>query len=127
MTFRNHPHYAFLAVKTLRRIVYYWTGYWSFSAEELRDQPYTPGTVFYVSCVTLFMLIGIRSLWRANRTAAIPYLLLIGAFPITYYLTHPLMDYRQPIEPAVIVLAVAGALAFRRVKAGEFAESERLS
>ena len=30
---------------------------------------YTPETVFYVSTVTLFMLLGIRSLWRTNRTA----------------------------------------------------------
>ena len=37
-----------------------------------------------------------------------PYLLLIGVFPITYYLTHPMMDYRQPLEPAVVVLGVAG-------------------
>jgi len=114
---KNHPHYAFLVVKTLRRIVYYWTGYWSFSADELRDQPLTPENVFYVSTVTLFMLLGIRSLWRTNRTAAMPYLLLIGSFPITYYLTHPMMDYRQPIEPAVVVLGVAGALALRRAEA----------
>ncbi len=108
---RHNPQFGFLALKTLRRIVYYWTGFWSFSADELRDQPYTPENVFYVSTVTLFMLLGIRSLWRTNRTTAMPYLLLIGSFPITYYLTHPMMDYRQPLEPAVIVLAVAGALA----------------
>jgi 4-amino-4-deoxy-L-arabinose transferase-like glycosyltransferase len=121
---RNHPHYAFLVTKTLRRVVYYWTGFWSFSPEELRDQPFTPENVFYVSTVTFFMLLGIRSLWRLNRTAAVPYLLLIGVFPITYYLTHPMMDYRQPIEPAVIVLAVAGALALRRSEAAEIAPAE---
>ncbi|MGO9325400.1 MAG: hypothetical protein ACLP07_12640 [Terracidiphilus sp.] len=114
---KNHPHYAFLVIKTLRRIVYYWTGFWSFSAQELHDQPATPGTVFYVSTVTLFMLLGIRRLWLTNRSAAIPYLLLIGVFPITYYLTHPMMDYRQPLEPAVVVLGVAGALALRRAEA----------
>jgi hypothetical protein len=37
---------------------------------------------------------------------------LICVFPITYYITHPLMDYRQPIEPAIIVLAIAGASQF---------------
>lgn len=121
---RNHPHYTFLAVKTIRRVIYYWTGFWSFSAQELRDQPFTVENVFYVSTVTFFMILGIVSLWRSNRTAAIPYLLLMGAFPITYYLTHPMMDYRQPIEPAVIVFAVAGALSLRqpeRVReAGQF-------
>jgi 4-amino-4-deoxy-L-arabinose transferase-like glycosyltransferase len=116
---KYNPHYEFLIVKTLRRVLYYWTGFWSFSAKELHDQPFTPENVFYVSSVTLFMLLGIRRLWRANRIAVMPYLLLIGAFPITYYLTHPMMDYRQPIEPAVIVLGVAGALSLRRAEPGE--------
>ena len=115
---KNHPHHAFLVTKTLRRVVYYWTGFWSFSPQELHDQPLTPENVFHVSLITLFMLIGIRSLWRVNRTGLVPYLLLIGAFPITYYLTHPMMDYRQPIEPAVVVLVTAGAMSlrFRRSK-----------
>lgn len=30
---REHPE--FLVRKTLRRVVYYWTGYWSFSAKEI--------------------------------------------------------------------------------------------
>jgi hypothetical protein len=40
---------------------------------------------------------------------------LIAVFPVTYYVTHPLMDYRQPIEPAIIVLAVSGSLSWRRI------------
>jgi 4-amino-4-deoxy-L-arabinose transferase-like glycosyltransferase len=119
---RTNPHYGFLVVKTIRRVSYYWTGFWSLSAQELSDQPATPGTVFYVSSVTFFMLVGIVSLWRTNRTAAIPYLLLLGIFPITYYLTHPMMDYRQPIEPAVIVFAVAGVLALRRAPVDALAD-----
>lgn len=111
---RHNPRFGFIALKTLRRIVYYWTGYWSFSAEELRDQPYAPWNVLYVSSMTILMLLGVRRVWRLNRAACLPYLILIGAFPITYYVTHPLMDYRQPIEPAVIVLAVAGVLSLRR-------------
>ncbi len=116
----HNPRFSFLALKTLRRIVYYWTGYWSFSAAELHDQPYEPWSVFYVSSMTLLMMLGVRSLWRSNRIACIPYLVLIGAFPLTYYITHPLLDYRQPIEPAVIVFAVAGVMSMKRksVRAG---------
>ncbi len=114
--FHHHPRYSFLAIKTVRRFVYYWTGYWSFSAEELQAQPYAPENCFYVSCITLLMLRGIRRFWRFNRAAIWPYLILIGIFPITYYITKPLMDYRQPIEPAIIVLAVAGAIRWRRIK-----------
>jgi hypothetical protein len=61
------------------------------------------------------MLRGARRLWRLNRAALLPYLALICVFPITYYITHPLMDYRQPIEPAIIVLAVAGAVPWKRI------------
>jgi hypothetical protein len=44
---------------------------------------------------------------------------LIGAFPLTYYITKPIMDYRQAIEPAIVVLAVAGAFPWRRIKPGQ--------
>ena len=46
------------------------------------------------------------------------YLVLIVFFPATYYLTNPLMDYRQAIEPAIVVLAVSGVLPFRRLRPG---------
>jgi 4-amino-4-deoxy-L-arabinose transferase-like glycosyltransferase len=115
---RQHPE--FLIRKTLHRIFYYWTGYWSFSPEEIREQPYEPANVFYVSCITFLMFLGVRRLWQLNRTASLPYLVMIGAFPITYYVTHPLMDYRQPIEPAIIVLAVFGAFAWKRTQAISF-------
>jgi 4-amino-4-deoxy-L-arabinose transferase-like glycosyltransferase len=113
--FREHHQYRFLMVKTLRRTIYYWTGYWSFSAKELRDQPTEPYMVFYVGCVTLLVLSGARRLWRINASAALPYLVLICVFPLTYYVTNTVMDYRQPIEPAIVVLAVAGALPSRRL------------
>jgi hypothetical protein len=117
--FHHHPHYAFLVTKTLRRIVYYWTGYWSFSAAELQAQPFAPENCFYVSCITLLMLRGTRRFWRQNRTALWPYLVLICIFPLTYYLTKPIMDYRQAIEPAVVVLVVSGVLPWRRIRSGK--------
>ena len=110
---KDHP--LFIVRKTMRRIFYYWTGFWSFSADELQREPYSPGNVFYCCCISLLMLRGVLRLWRLNRSAALPYLVLIAVFPLTYYLTYPLMDYRQPIEPAILVLAVSGALPFRRL------------
>ena len=32
-----------------------------------------------------------------TMTTSMPYLVLIAVFPLTYYITHSLMDYRQPI------------------------------
>jgi 4-amino-4-deoxy-L-arabinose transferase-like glycosyltransferase len=114
----QHPE--FMIHKTVRRFFYYWTGFWSLSAKELSEQPYEPFNIFQVCCVTFFMLRGARRLWRLNRTACVPYLILIIFFPITYYITHPLMDYREPIEPAILVLAVCGAVPLRRWSEGNW-------
>lgn len=114
---KDHPD--FLIRKTFRRTFYYWTGIWSLSAEELREQPYEPGNIFYVCGITFLMLRGIGRFWRMNRAALLPHLVLICIFPLTYYITHPLMDYRQPIEPAVIVLAIAGVVPWKRLKPGD--------
>ena len=111
---RQHPGFFFQ--KTLRRIVYYWTGYWSFSAEEIREQPYEPANICQVCGIAFLMIVGIKSLWSRNKDACLPYLAMICVFPLTYYVTHPLMDYRQPISPAIIVLATAGILSIRGAK-----------
>jgi len=114
--FHQHPQYSFLVVKTLRRVLYYWTGYWSFSAREMRDQPTEPAMVFYLGCMTLLMLRGAIRLYLTNRPAVPPYLIVLCFFPLTYYITNPLMDYRQAIEPEVVVLAVAGAFPWKRTR-----------
>jgi hypothetical protein len=75
----------------------------------MNREPFELPNLFFCGGITLLMLRGARRFWRQNRAAALPYLVLIAVFPLTYYITHPLMDYRQPIEPAIIVLATAGA------------------
>jgi 4-amino-4-deoxy-L-arabinose transferase-like glycosyltransferase len=104
----EHP--VFFVKLTLRRVLFYWTGFWSFDSDYMHREPTELGNMFYCICVLLLMLRGAWRLWRTNREAALPYLVLIGIFPLAYYITHPLMDYRQPIEPAIVVLAVAGAV-----------------
>jgi hypothetical protein len=109
----SHP--GDFAHAVFRRIVYHWTGYWSFRPEYLRIEPTELPNMFYVCSVTFLMLRGLRRLLRQNATAAVPYLILIGIFPLTYYLSLVLMDYRQPIEPAIVVLAVAGAVPYSKL------------
>jgi len=109
---RAHPGGFLRAVG--RRTVYYWTGYWSLRPEYRAIEPTELPNMFYVCSVTAFMLLGLVRLLRRDALAALPYLILVAIFPITYYLSLALMDYRQPIEPAIVVLAVAGALSLRR-------------
>jgi hypothetical protein len=112
----GHP--GFFVRLTLRRVVNYWTGFWSLSQEYREQEPFQLPNVFYCTSLTLLLLIGARDWWRRDRDAALPYLLAIAIFPIAYYLSHPLMDYRQPIEPEIVVLVVVGLRAVK-VRIGE--------
>jgi 4-amino-4-deoxy-L-arabinose transferase-like glycosyltransferase len=119
----HHP--LFFAYVSLRRIVYYWTGFWSFSSEYRQREPFELPNMFFCGCITLLMLRGARRFWRENRAAALPYLILIAVFPLAYYVTHPLMDYRHPIEPAILVLVVAGLFPWKLENANEWIGAER--
>jgi len=105
---RRHPQ--FFLVVTLRRVVCYWSGFWSFSHEFRQIEPFALPNIFYCGTMTLLMLRGARRLWRGNRNAALPYIVSIAIFPLTYYITHSWMDSRQPIEAAIVVLAIAGCI-----------------
>ncbi|HUD21485.1 MAG TPA: glycosyltransferase family 39 protein [Acidobacteriaceae bacterium] len=114
---RHHP--LFFVYVSLRRVVYYWSGFWSFSHEYMQREPFELPNILFCGTMTLLMLRGARRLWRENRDAALPYFILIAIFPLAYYITHPAMDYRQPIEPAVVVLAIAGWFPGRQIQGSQ--------
>lgn len=103
---RHHP--LWFALATVRRFVRYWTGFWSFSPSYLRLEPLDLPNFFFCTGVTAMMLRGARRLWTQRREAALPFVILIACFPLTYYITHASMDYRQPIEPVIVILATIG-------------------
>jgi hypothetical protein len=78
----------FFAELSLRRAFSYWTGFWSFSPAYLHKEPLEIADVFFCTGVTVLMLLGARRFWRRDAFSALPYLVLIAVFPITYYVTH---------------------------------------
>jgi hypothetical protein len=106
-------HKLWFAAATARRIFRYWTGFWSLNARYLHKEPLDIPNFFYCTAVTIFMLRGARRLWRHRRSIALPFVTIIAVFPITYYLSHSSMDYRQPIEPIIVILAIVGIFAPR--------------
>jgi 4-amino-4-deoxy-L-arabinose transferase-like glycosyltransferase len=112
-------HHAFFAGITLRHIFYYWTGFWSFDPSYVRQEPFQAPNIFFCSSLTLLMIFGALSWGRRDPSAAMPYLLSIAVFPVAYYISHPLMDYRQPIEPAIVVLVVVGLRAVKAAVASQ--------
>ncbi|MBE7158124.1 MAG: glycosyltransferase family 39 protein [Rhodospirillales bacterium] len=103
---RQHP--GFFAVATLRRIARFWTGYWSFSRSYLRYEPFDLPNVPFCLVLSFFTFRGLVRWWRRDRSSALPYLLAVLVFPLPYYITHASMDYRQPLEPVVILFVTVG-------------------
>lgn len=105
---RTHP--GWFAVATARRFVYIWTGFWSFDKRYLAEEPLDPPNVFFCTGLTVLMLIGLRRLWRENRSAAVLFAIVLFFFPAIYYVTHVEVYFRRQIDPLILVLAVYGVL-----------------
>lgn len=108
----QHP--GFFAVATVRRVVRFWTGYWSFSRKYLRYEPFDLPNVPFCLALSFFTFRGLLRWWRQDRAAALPYLIAVLVFPLPYYFTHASMDYRQPLEPLVIILVTVGIFGTKR-------------
>jgi len=124
-------HRTLYMKQTLRRVVYFWTGFWSLSARYLQEEPADPYNVFFCTGLTLLMLMGLRRAWHSDRAAAMPYVLILAFFPMVYYLTHPEDYYRRPIDPPCVALAAFALVSWmgqrrkRRILAGELAASRQ--
>jgi len=100
---RSHP--AWYAWMTLRRIVYMWTGYWSFDRAYLKDEPLDPPNIFVNTTMTLLGFLGLRRVWRLDRAMAVRFAIVLLFFPLTYYFSHPETYYFRPVDPIIVVLA----------------------
>ena len=104
----HHP--LFFVQMSLRRAFCFWTGLWSLDPRYVRRDPTEMPDFFYCTAVTLLALWGARRWWQEDRRAVLPYIVALLLFPVTYYVTHSSPDYRQPIEPLIVVLAVVGVM-----------------
>jgi Dolichyl-phosphate-mannose-protein mannosyltransferase len=110
-------HRALYVVQTLRRVVYFWTGFWSFGHRYLVEEPDDPANMVMSTGVTLLALFGLGRAFRRNFATAMPYALAFIFFPITYYVTHPEDYYRRPIDPLFVVLAAFQIACWLRARA----------
>ena len=122
---QHHPR--FFVEVSLRRMVRFWTGYWSFSRAYLAREPLDVPNFFFCTALTLLLLRGLFRWWQQDRAATLPYLLAVVVFPLPYYLTHSSMDYRQPIEPLILSLVIVGIFGLQEQPADVPAHSLRLA
>ena len=110
----HHP--GFFAVATARRVIRFWTGYWSFSASYIKYEPLDLPNVPFCLFLIFFLIRGIRRWRKEDAPALLPFLCTLVIFPLPYYVTHSSMDYRQPIEPLIIILVTVGLFGTRTME-----------
>ena len=107
-------HRQLYVTMTLRRVVYIWTGFWSFGERYLKEEPFDIPNIFFCTGLTVIMLFGLRQAARDGLGVAIPYIIVFLSFPLVYYFTHPEDYHRRPIDPLFVVLVVYGVLSMKR-------------
>ncbi len=100
---RVHP--TWFAWMTFRRIVYMWTGFWSFDRAYLKEEPLDPPNIFVDTTMTILGLIGLWRVFKRDSALAIRFAIVLLVFPLPYYISHPETYYFRPADPLIVVLA----------------------
>jgi 4-amino-4-deoxy-L-arabinose transferase-like glycosyltransferase len=103
---RSHPGPFLLAI--FRRLLFTWTGFWSFNRHYLAENAFDPPNIFFSSSLTILMLLGLWRIFCEAPAFAVPFAIVLFIYPVVYYLTHAAIYYRHPIDPEIVVLAVLG-------------------
>jgi 4-amino-4-deoxy-L-arabinose transferase-like glycosyltransferase len=101
----GHP--SWYAWTSLRRMVYMWTGFWSFDRVYLAQEPLDPPNIILSTIFTALALIGLWRAFRFEPAIAVLYALVLISFPVVYYVTSPEVYYRRPIDPLIVILAAS--------------------
>ena len=100
---RSHP--AWFAWMTMRRIIYLWTGYWSFDPAYLKDEPLDPPNIFVNTTMTLLGLWGLRRVFQRDPALGVRFAIVLLLFTLTNYISHTETYYFRPVDPLIVVLA----------------------
>lgn len=113
---RSHP--GWFAWMTLRRIVYMWSGYWSFDRAYLKDETLDPPNIFVDTTMSILALLGLRRVFQRNSSLAMRFAVVLVFFPLAYYFSHPETYYFRPVDPLIVVLAAVTLVARKPQVAG---------
>jgi 4-amino-4-deoxy-L-arabinose transferase-like glycosyltransferase len=100
---RSHP--AWFVWMTFRRVVYMWTGYWSFDRAYLKDEPLDPPNIFLDTSMTVLGLLGLRKVFQSYWGLGMRFAIVLFFLPLAYYISHPETYYFRPVDPLIVILA----------------------
>ena len=92
---------------TFKRVVHAWTGIWDLSPDFLLGHIGEALNIPFTMVVSWWAFQGLRLAFRIKARCAWPLLLALFSFPLLYYLTETSLRYRHPLDPMLVLLAVA--------------------
>lgn len=100
-------HAGRYAIRSLRHVIFMWTGFWSFNRQYLEQEPFDPENIFFLTSLSILSFAGLYQGLREAHTkfTAIAYVLVLLSFPIPYYLSHLDPGFRHPVDPLLTILA----------------------
>ncbi len=99
---------------TARRIIYMWTGYWSFDRAYLKEEPLDPPNIFVDTTMTVLGALGLWHMFRRDSSVGVRFAIVLLVFPLPYYISHPETYYFRPVDPIIVVLAAVTIVEIRR-------------
>jgi 4-amino-4-deoxy-L-arabinose transferase-like glycosyltransferase len=99
-------HPAWFGWMTLRRIIYMWTGFWSFSRDYLAQEPLDPPNVLVGTTLSVLAFAGLRRAFREKREVAVRFAGVLLFLPVVYYISHPEAYYFRPLDPLINILVM---------------------
>jgi 4-amino-4-deoxy-L-arabinose transferase-like glycosyltransferase len=111
---RAHP--GIFVLRSLRRFLYMWSGYWSFESKYLQQESFDPYNIPFCSTLTILAIIGFWRAFKQDSRAVVPYAILLIVFPLVYYATIPEMGYREAYDPELLILVCCGIAYWRSPK-----------
>ena len=102
-----HEHPVIFLTLSVRRAVYFWTGFWSVGRRYLAEEPFDPVNIPFSTALTILAFIAVRRGLKSQLAGLTPYVIALLFFPLTYYCTHMQDYYRRPLDPLMVILAAS--------------------
>lgn len=99
------------ALLSLRKFVFWWTGFWSWDPRYLATEPMRGPLIIFHSVMTFLSIAGVALLRKRSHRVFV--LGLVACQGMMYYFTHPAIEYRHSVEPLLLCVAVIGASGLR--------------
>lgn len=108
-----HEHPGWFAQLIVRRFIYFWTGFWSFRSDYIALEPLDLANIPVSTAFTVLALLGLWRVFKERHPARWLFALVWLSFPCAYYVTRPLLRYRSPLDPEILILSVLVVISWR--------------